>query len=117
MPKNFYDQYDTKCTKCRQEVYSGGGQQFVDDEGRLQRYCQKCYKKYWQEIERKYDAAAAKSAESAPPADSGPVTMPESTKVPAPPADRQPQSNQQLPTPPSDGVGTQGDGASGGAVV
>lgn len=96
MPKNFYDQNDTKCTKCRQEVYAGGGNQFVDDDGVLQRYCFKCHKKWWQELERKYDAAAAKS-KPAEPAE--------------PPVDRPAPVVEQLPPPPPDVVGTQGDGA------
>jgi ribosomal protein L24E len=121
MPKNYYDQYDTKCTRCRDEVYAGGGNQFVDDNGVLQRYCLKCHKKWWQELERKYDAAAAKSAAkaaaaaaaSAPPADPGTGGASKPAEIPKPPDDRPAPVVEQLPPPPTDVVGPQGDGASG----
>lgn len=100
--KRVWDQISEKCSRCNTPTYSGAGNQFVDEDSDLQRYCPKCWKKYCDELERRYDAAAAKSAR--PP-------EPDRPPEPAQPAEKPAESVGELPPPPPDVVGPQGDGA------
>lgn len=105
--KRSWDQVSERCSRCNTPTYSGAGNQFVDDDSDLQRYCPKCWKKYCEEIERRYDAAAAKSAK-AEPAKPEPDRLPE----PAKPV----ESVGELPPAPPDVVATQGNEPGGPAV-
>jgi len=88
--------------------------QFVDEDSDLQRYCPKCWQKHCKEEERRYDAAAAKSArlaEAARPPEPARLAEPDRPPEPAKPAEKPAESPGELPPPPPDVVGPQGDGA------